>query len=166
MRFAHTLFAAIFGPLLAFSFATPASAFCRTITYTVRALSENDALQAASARGLVEMQRLNQQYGSRIRYQPAKRSCTDDSHVQCKITQQYCVADAQPRGPRCGPNAVPAPNDAGCVCKPGFARFQGECIAKSVAQPWNSSSCKAAKLACSRGVQSACLREESVCNPN
>ena len=65
----------------------------------------------------------------------------------------------------CGVNAFRSP-EGDCYCKTGFQRFQGECVPKSIAEPWNTPACKIAKSACAAGSKQACQSVESLCNPN
>ncbi len=162
----RTFLTMVFGLLLASLYTTSALAFCGTIRASAGGLSDEDALKKANALGLVKVRQLDQQYGGRVTYQPAKHDCKGASHSTCVITQTYCVADgSRPVWPKCGKNEVIAPND-GCKCKPGFDRFMGKCEPKSIAQPWTTQACKSTKLACSQGSQSACRNIESRCNPN
>ena len=65
----------------------------------------------------------------------------------------------------CGANAFRSP-EGDCYCKTGFQKFMGECVRKNIAEPWNTPACKSAKSACGAGSKQACLRVESLCNPN
>lgn len=91
---------ALFGLVLAWSGATTASAFCGVLRYSASALSDQDATKAANALGLVEVRKLNQRYGNRVKYDPASVKCSGASHVRCTITQRYCVADARNGAPK------------------------------------------------------------------
>lgn len=165
----RTLLAALFLFCFASFYTTSAFAFCGTIRATADALSDQDALKSANNVGLAKVRQLDAQYGSRVKYQPAKSNCVPTSggnRSQCTITQTYCVADARPSWPKCGKNEVVASNDAGCRCKPGFEKFMGACEPHSISRPWTTPLCKSTKLACSNGSQKACNQIESRCNPN
>jgi len=96
-------FVAIFGLFLCCATPTSASAFCGTISATGSGLSDADALKAANAIGLIEVRKLNKEYGAaNVKYQPAKHNCRGASHSTCAITQKYCVTI-----PKTGPDLCP-----------------------------------------------------------
>jgi hypothetical protein len=110
---------------------TSASAFCGTIRASANELSEQDALRTANAKGLVEVRRLNQQYGaSNVKYQPAKSSCRGTNRSTCVITQDYCVTIA-----KTGPDNCPGDS---------VRNKQGRCVKED--EPVRANPCSGGRL--------------------
>lgn len=105
---------------------------------------------------------------------PKVKSCSkgtvwDSDEEECvpiKCARNWKLINGECRlQQNCGANAFRSP-EGDCYCKTGFQKFQGECVKKSIAEPWNTPACKLAKSACSAGSKQACQSVESLCNPN
>ena len=77
--------------LAVISYSPAARAYCDLLSYTGRGLSDQDALQDANNKGLVEVRQLDAKYGKRVKYDKATWKCTGTDHVTCTITQRYCI---------------------------------------------------------------------------
>ncbi|HEY8126981.1 MAG TPA: hypothetical protein VIF88_16340 [Methylocystis sp.] len=116
-----------------------AFAFCGVLQASASGYSRDEALSKANNKGLVEVRRLEANYGSgAVHYQPARSSCQEGGRVSCFISQKFCVDSGQRQGPS--------------------GEFES--------QPWKKPGCRTWKQSCDRGDARACGRYESTCQVN
>jgi hypothetical protein len=121
-----------------------ALAFCGVLQASASGYSRDEALSKANNKGLVEVRRLEANYGSgAVHYQPARSSCQEGGRVSCSISQKFCV-------------------DSGQRQRPGRGEGGGE----FESQPWKKPGCRTWKQSCDRGDARACGRYESTCQVN
>jgi len=126
------------------SLSESAFAFCGVLQASASGYSRDEALSKANNKGLVEVRRLEGNYGSNnVHYQTATSSCRDGGRVTCFISQRFCV-------------------DSGQGQRPGRGGGGGE----FESQPWKKPGCRTWKQSCDRGDARACGRYESTCQVN
>ena len=74
----------------AFGFSTASLAFCGVISKSASGPSIEAATQKANNAGLIEVRRLEKNYGN-VNYSPAKLNCSGRAPYTCKITQKFCT---------------------------------------------------------------------------
>jgi len=126
------------------SLSESAFAFCGVLQASASGYSRDEALSKANNKGLVEVRRLEANYGSgAVHYQPARSSCQEGGRVSCFISQKFCVDSGQ---------------------RPRTAR--GGAGGEFESQPWKKPGCRTWKQSCDRGDARACGRYESTCQVN
>ncbi|MGJ0453317.1 MAG: hypothetical protein ACR65T_08830 [Methylocystis sp.] len=147
-----------------------AFAFCGVLQASASGYSREEALSKANNKGLVEVRRLEGNYGSgNVHYQTASSSCREGGRVTCFISQKFCVDSGQRQRPGrgeeghlmhgCPPGTRPVPETDNCVpVRKRTSEFES--------QPWKKPGCRTWKQSCDRGDARACGRYESTCQVN
>ena len=152
------------------SLSESAFAFCGVLQASASGYSREEALSKANNKGLVEVRRLEANYGrSAVHYQPAVSTCREGGRVSCSISQKFCVDGGQPQRPArgeeghsmhgCPPGTRQVPETDNCV---PVRKRSGE----FESQPWKKPGCRTWKQSCDRGDARACARYESTCQVN
>ncbi|MBI5311924.1 MAG: hypothetical protein HZB28_02110 [Methylocystis sp.] len=152
------------------SLSESAFAFCGVLQASASGYSREEALSKANNKGLVEVRRLEANYGSgAVHYQAAVSSCRDGGRVSCFISQKFCVDGGQRQRPArgeeghsmhgCPPGTRQVPETDNCV---PVRKRSGE----FESQPWKKPGCRTWKQSCDRGDARACGRYESTCQVN
>lgn len=152
------------------SLSESAFAFCGVLQASASGYSRDEALSKANNKGLVEVRRLEGNYGSRnVHYQTALSSCREGGRVTCFISQKFCVDSGQRQRPTrgeeghsmhgCPPGTRAVPETDNCVpVRKRTSEFES--------QPWKKPGCRTWKQSCDRGDARACGRYESTCQVN
>ena len=102
-----------------------ALAFCGVLQASASGYSRDEALSKANNKGLVEVRRLEANYGSgAVHYQPARSSCQEGGRVSCFISQKFCVDSGQRQRPGRGEEGHSMHG-----CPPGTRPFRKRIIA-------------------------------------
>ncbi|MBM3561643.1 MAG: hypothetical protein FJX16_08430 [Alphaproteobacteria bacterium] len=152
------------------SLSESAFAFCGVLQASASGYSREEALSKANNKGLVEVRRLEANYGrSAVHYQPAVSTCREGGRVSCSISQKFCVDSGQRQRPArgeeghsmhgCPPGTRQVPETDNCV---PVRKRSGE----FESQPWKKPGCRAWKQSCDRGDARACGKYESTCQVN
>lgn len=147
-----------------------AFAFCGVLQASASGYSREETLTKANNKGLVEVRRLEANYGrGGVHYQPATSSCREGGRVTCFISQNFCVDGGQRARPArgeeghsmhgCPPGTRPVPETDNCA--PVRKR-----VGEFESQPWKKPGCRTWKQSCDRGDGRACARYESTCQVN
>lgn len=69
-----------------------AFALCGTVAASGQGETRQQAVTAANNKGLKETQKLDRNYGGRVKYETANLSCKESRYSwNCRITQKFCA---------------------------------------------------------------------------
>ena len=171
MRNSRILLLSVVAPLSVFCAADAAFAFCGVIRASASGYSQGEALNNANNKGLVEVRRLESNYGH-IQYSPAVPNCVSGQRVTCVITQRFCTSGGgggggyrPSRGEEgggvhgCPRGTRPIPETDNCApIRQRNPEFEHE--------PWKKPGCHGWKRRCDSGDNWACGKYESTCQVN